>query len=804
MKILLVFLLLFVCPDMLAQTIPGRVINRETREPLAFASIQPENHPRVLTNIDGSFQLDLEQLPQSLTISYPGYQAIEVNVDRSTRYLQIGLDRSGRSVKDHSEDLIGEAINRNHQNDPERALEGFKFRTYSKFIIDTKSNAGSPIEIMADTANGRAFLSEKVSENFFRSRTGTKELVTGIQTAGFDRPVYNVLAMEINPFSIYKDDYRLYKTEYAGPLGKGALRNYEYQVLDTTKSDRPAYIVHFKPKREKIVAGLEGIIYLDTTSLAVQKVRAQLLGEIRLEIDHNYEYFPGKDLWFPSEQSTIIRPGSGGKEVAVFDSSIGVGTIQPKKSVLNLIFGSANVDKNLFLSSTTRNFDIDLNFDGIIPTPGATIEVTDEAPNKDPDFWNEYRQSEYTLRDRVTSENLDVLLKENKVARKIQVKNAISTGYYPLKYWDVDLSKIFKFNNYEGIRLGFGGKTNDLISEKFNINGYTTYGFKDEVMKYGIGSRIFLNKRTGTNLNFYVSRDIQETASFNYLKGRNTFSIIEPRFVNINFFYNYRTYWAGIQHNITPNLETEFRLGREEIWQIRDYNFSVDGRQVGEYDLSTATLSFLWRPFSRFLSTPEGNRILERKFPQVTGQIQQSFEAFDGEFDFTRVGLKLEHEIKRLDLSRTEFILEGNYGFGELPLTHVFHAYPNNPNRPAILRRFSVAGRTSFETMYFNEFYSDRQAMLHIRHQVRPLRIAYNYRPELVLISRFAIGDFSNQANHLNIPFNTLEHGYSEAGFEINKIISGLGLSFAYRYGAYHLPTFDQNFSLKFTFLLQL
>jgi len=120
------------------------------------------------------------------------------------------------------------------------------------------------------------------------------------------------------------------------------------------------------------------------------------------------------------------------------------------------------------------------------------------------------------------------------------------------------------------------------------------------------------------------------------------------------------------------------------------------------------------------------------------------------------------------------------------------------------MRRFSVAGRNSFETMYFNEFYSTRQGMLHLRHQLRPFLISEKFQPELVFISRHAIGDFEDQEKHQNVSFNTLEHGYSEAGLELNKLLAGFGLSFAYRYGAYHLPSFKENFSFKFTLQLQL
>ena len=57
---------------------------------------------------------------------------------------------------------------------------------------------------------------------------------------------------------------------------------------------------------------------------------------------------------------------------------------------------------------------------------------------------------------------------------------------------------------------------------------------------------------------------------------------------------------------------------------------------------------------------------------------------------------------------------------------------------------------------------------------------------------------------HQGIEFNTLEKLYSESGFEINKLFFGFGLSFAYRYGGYHLPNFEDNIAFKFTFNISL
>ena len=62
----------------------------------------------------------------------------------------------------------------------------------------------------------------------------------------------------------------------------------------------------------------------------------------------------------------------------------------------------------------------------------------------------------------------------------------------------------------------------------------------------------------------------------------------------------------------------------------------------------------------------------------------------------------------------------------------------------------------------------------------------------------------SNIQRHQGVQFNTLEKLYSESGFEINKILFGFGLSFAYRYGGYHLSKLDDNIAFKFTFNLSL
>jgi hypothetical protein len=814
--LILLFFLFFSLNSFAQQQVRGRIIDEKTSEPLAYAKIV-YGEKETLSKIDGSFSLILTQDETELNISYVGFKTQIFKVSKEIEFIRIkltpkieGLDPVTISSENNKGNaIIKKAIARKPENDPEEKLKNFNFKNYNKLIIDNEANA---LKMQSDSTNfeigtiinsAASYFSEKISRFYFTQKQGLKEEVQALNIAGFKKPVYEILSLSVNAFSLYRKDFRIFETDYAGPLQKSAFKNYTFRILDTTAASRPAFVIYFKPKRKRAVAGLEGILYLDTETFAIQQAKAQLLGAIKLEIDQEYQYFPEEELWFPKRQKTTILPGNGGKAISVFGGVITAGTLQKKESVLNNILAPGEGDPNLFLNATSTNFDIQLNSDETLES-SAEILVQPEAITRDESFWKQNRTEDLSAQNKLSQQRAKRLIKEKDIEEKLALQNSVSTGYYPVGFWDFDLGKFFKFNNYEGIRLGFGGKTNEQVSEKFSLNGYLVYGTKDEVFKYNLGTSIHLKKATETDLKLNYTRDIVETGSFSYLQGKNDFSIVEPRFVNINFFYEHRTLSGGLTHRFGSDFKTELQLSKSDISQTRDYSFLLDGQEFLEYTLSEATFSFLWSPFATFLKTPYSTKLIEKGYPKFTGQITKGISGiFGSDFNYTKFGLLVEHEITRLNQSRTEIILEGNYAAGEVPLTHLFHSLPNSPRREGILGRFSVAGRRSFETMYYNEFFSDKQAMLHIKHQLRPINIHRLIKPELVFISRHAIGDISNPERH-SVPFKSLKEGYHEIGIELQKILAGFGLGAAYRYGPYSLPTFNENFALKFTFHLDI
>lgn len=384
-------------------------------------------------------------------------------------------------------------------------------------------------------------------------------------------------------------------------------------------------------------------------------------------------------------------------------------------------------------------------------------------------------------------------------------EHPLSTGYFPIAFFDIDLKTLVKYNNYEGFRIGIGGLTNDKLFEKYKFGGYVAYGFKDRALKYSLGGSARVNKDKKAWISLFYADDIKEIGTYDYLTDARVYSLFEPRLVNIIQFYKYKKWYANIASELSPKILSEFRISHSKVENVESYYFINDGIPYRNYDLAEATLSFRISPKTNFFTNEDGLVEYFDGFPKISAQITKGIKGIaDSDFDYTKFSLKFDYFIKRTDLSSTSILLEGSLATGDVPLTHLFHSYPNQPNKEKISQRFSVAGVQSFETMYFGEFFSDRLTTLQIKNSLRRFKLAEKWKPELVFVTRHAWGDMSNTDRHFGIPFNTLEHLYNESGLELNKIVLGFGLSAAYRYGYYHLPNFEDNISFKFTFNLKI
>ncbi|WP_299112462.1 hypothetical protein [uncultured Winogradskyella sp.] len=389
--------------------------------------------------------------------------------------------------------------------------------------------------------------------------------------------------------------------------------------------------------------------------------------------------------------------------------------------------------------------------------------------------------------------------------KKTKFLKQLGNGFFPFNYFDADLRYLIKFNQYEGFRTGLGGVTNNQFSERYRLNGYVVYGFTDKRIKYSIGGGFRVNKPHNTWVNLTYTDDLQETGSSTFLTDKRFFTFFEPRLLNIDLFHRHITKSIALEHRFSDNLLSETQLAVSNINPTYFYNFILDEKSYDSFDISTAKVSLQWSPFNNVEVSEDNTKIIKEGFPKFTLQLTQSFKSIlGGDFNFSKLDFRTIQQFNHKNDAITNITLAAGIAGGNAPLTHLYHAYPNNITKETILQRFSVAGLNSFETMYFNEFFSDKFSTLQLKHYFRPFNISERFKPQLVLISRYAVGNMKSIDRHQGISFNTLDKLYSESGFEINKLLLGFGLSFAYRYGAYHLPALEDNIAFKFTFNISL
>jgi hypothetical protein len=230
-----------------------------------------------------------------------------------------------------------------------------------------------------------------------------------------------------------------------------------------------------------------------------------------------------------------------------------------------------------------------------------------------------------------------------------------------------------------------------------------------------------------------------------------------------------------------------------------------DGIPYDAFDMTTAMVSVQWNPFSDYMQTPVGRLEAEKRFPKFTLQFTQALpDILGNDFEFGKIDIRAEYEKKYINGQKSAVLLEAGYAYGDVPLTHLYNTSPNNLTKDRLLQRVTLAGKNSFETMYFNEFFSSRYALFQLKHGLKRLKILSKVRPSLVFVTRMAWGTMDNETQHLGIEYKTLEDGYFESGLELNQIFKGFGLSGFYRYGPNQLPRLEDNIAVKLSFVLNL
>src|SRR5690606_31877058 len=237
--------------------------------------------------------------------------------------------------------IIVKVIENKPKNDPDAILNTYSYNSYTKAIVSANSEAinGTVDSIFKrkrnrlkfkkiDSTNyiikkqlekSHLYIMEKVS-NFAYSREKEKrETILGIHMAGFKKPIYEVLAIEMQSFSLYNKRIKVFGTDFTSPLGNIGKQTYQFSFEGVSQiQGRKNYIIRYTPKKNKQDVGIPGLLYIDAKSFAIQRNESKLDASIEVQATQEYKYYPTFDIWFPSGNKIRVDKGNADKAVTLF------------------------------------------------------------------------------------------------------------------------------------------------------------------------------------------------------------------------------------------------------------------------------------------------------------------------------------------------------------------------------------------------------------------------------------------------------------------------------------------------------
>ena len=668
----------------------------------------------------------------------------------------------------------------------------YKNKKKTKFIVDSSSYKFKKI-----ITKQHVYQTEKVS-TISIVKGKKKENIIGLKMAGLKQPVYELLGQEFMPFDLSKKQLKILQFTFQNPFTTEGSLKYKFEITDTITTEKGKEIVlQFESKKGIRKNKLKGSVTVNLKTFSITKSTFLINSIINVKTETVFSWFNNGKSWFPVSQSLLVTKGKGKHNIDFLGETIQFDNMTSTSSK------KYDYSNDLYVK-INRDFT-EYNFIEKPKKQHYQIHIDKSATKTNPAFFNTIANDTLDNRSQNTYQALDSLVTATKIERKIYFGKKLINGQIPFGFVDIRARDLFKYNNYEGFRLGLGISTNNRLSPFFKLFGYGAYGTKDGVFKSQFGSSFRVSKNTDTWISGSFTDDITEFADLTLLADNKRFKLYDPRPFNLSTFYNHQSYELTFESKFISKIETTLKINRSRINPLFNYAYNTPNETHKVYNLTLATLSLEWSPNSKFLQAPQEILEVEKGFPKVILQISHAIpNLLSDNIEFTKIDARIYQEKKHLSGQKTTFLLQAGLSLGNAPLSHLYSVAPNNLDREAILSRITFANKTSFETMYFNEFYSDRYSLFQLKHYFNKLQISKSIKPTLILGSKVAFGDFSHPENHQGIAFKTMDRGFYESGLELQNIFKGFGLSTYYRYGPYQLEKFDRNIAIKLSFTLNL
>ncbi|ALM48717.1 hypothetical protein AMR72_07310 [Flavobacterium psychrophilum] len=826
MKRILLFLsaiFLLLSGSLMAQTKIGGIVVDDANAPIPYASIYFKGSTEgTITDENGKFYLESQNTYTEVVISFVGFAAKEIKLERSaTLNIKAKLSEaqelkevvlySGKTSKKNNPaiDILRKIWERRRKNGL-RMFKQYEYDKYEKVEFDMntidsafmKSRVFKGMEFIFDhvdtsSVTGKTYLPIFINEalsNVYGDNVASrkKEITRANKNSGFSNNQQIIAFVKdlYAEYDIYDNYLKFFDKDFVSPLSRTGINVYNYVLADSTYIENKwCYNIVFYPRRKGELT-FKGNFWVNDTTYAIKKIA--MSASKAANINWVKDIYIEQDFDVLNDSVFLLKRDHMMSDFAISKKESSKGVYGKRTTLFrDYVFDKKRPD-------AFYNPDVNLN--------------NEEIYKKDDEYWEENRFESLNKDERGVYKMLDTLKTVPKFKRMYSLVATLGSGYYQMGNFDYGpIFSSFGYNDVEGVRLRTGGRTYFGQNDPWRIEGYTAYGFKDNKFKYGISGKWMVNKEKRVILAAGNRRDVEQIGvsltSTSDVLGRSFASSAvfasgdNSKLTNVNFTtfsaeiepvkhlvfkgsLNYRTLRSAfptflMDYYIDPNDPSKGTKGNLEQYEFGAMVEYTPKRRTIGYGVERTDVDL---NYSRlYLNFSQGIKGL-----------------FGSDFEYQKLQFYYRQPVLVGGFGRLFATLEAGKIFGDVPLG-LMGIVPGNQSYFVI--------ENTYNLMNYYEFVADEYVSLHFEHNFNgrlfsriPGLRNLNLR-EIVGVKGVygTVSDGNRRLNASSIEYRAPEDVYWEYHAGIGNIFKVFRIDFAWRGSYLNLPDANK-FAIKGVF----
>ena len=782
-------------------TLKGKVIDAETGDPIAFASVFLKGKTSgTTTDFEGNYFFKTSSIGDSLSVSYLGYttqsKVLTQNPEQTLNFqLWPVAFELGTFVFEAGEnpafEVIRQAVAKRDEYD-KRKLDAYQTKNYTKIEIDIDNlseefnqrksvrSVTAVLDSIRQLTNDEGekilpvFFSETVSSFYYRNNPELrKEVIEKTKVTGVGitdgSTTSQITGSVFQEYNFYSNWLQILNKDFISPIADGWKTYYDYDLLeDVLVGQDSCYKLQVYPRREQDLA-FTGTIWIKKSDYSIKQV----------------------DLTIPKAANLNFVERIKIQQELVATTA---GVMMPSKTRVLLKIGQLTDNSAGLLAKFYTATD------SIVVNRALETSFFDQAVVLKPDFnqvsadyWKDRRPDPLSEEELAVLQMVDTLKRIPIIRFYSESLKFFATGYLPVKKLDLGpWTEFGNYNNVEGLRFGFGMRTNYSFSNRFLVEGYGAYGTKDQRWKYKFASTWILSRRHWTTLGVRVGRELDQVGlEMENLEGNSIF-LAASRFGTLRRPFVSTNQRITFQREFFKGFLVTSSLNKSQFDPLFEFYYLEKEGGVPQTSFQATEIRAGIR-YGRdeviLINDNTRASLGSIKWPIVEFNYAKGIPSLGANLNYTKLNFYVYHRINLGLLGVGRYEIDAGKIWGEVP-------YPLLKNHLGNETLFYTTA--AFNTMNFNEFASDRFVSLRYRQSFEgflfnsiPLLKKLNWR--MVGNANVLMGSVQDQ-NLFNLPQTLLDGRilesfgrldpkipYVELGYGIENIFRFFRVDFFHR-----------------------